>query len=70
MQRQLEETRRFTGKITRTLLHLEYYVFRINDSKKQEGLKKKKDSEDHQLPGVKLSFLAYVLHVIILDIKL
>jgi hypothetical protein len=42
----------------------------------QIGLMKKKDSEeqllskDLQLPGIKLSFWVYVMHVIILDIKL
>jgi hypothetical protein len=46
MQRQLEETRSFTGKITGTLLHLEDSDFRINDSQKQAGLRKKKDSEE------------------------
>jgi hypothetical protein len=46
MQRQSEETRSFTRKITGTLLHPEDSDFRINDSQKQEGLKKKKDSEE------------------------
>jgi hypothetical protein len=61
-------------KITGTLLHQEDSDFRIN--KRQIGLKKKKDSfehllsEDLQLPGIKLYFLVYVMHVIILYIKL
>ena len=59
-----------TRKITGTLLHREDFDFRINDSQKQTGLMKKKDSEDIQLLGIKLSFLVYVIHVIILDIKL
>jgi len=46
MQRQSEEKISFIGKITWTLLHLEDSNFRINDSQKQEGLKKKKGSEE------------------------
>jgi hypothetical protein len=46
MQRQSEETNFFTRKITKTLLHPEDSYFKINDSKKQEGLKKKKGSEE------------------------
>jgi hypothetical protein len=44
MQRQSKETRSFTRKITETLLHPEDSYFIINDSQKQEGLKKKKGS--------------------------
>jgi hypothetical protein len=44
MQRQLEDTRSFPGKIIGTLLHLEDPDFKIIDSQKQEGLRKKKDS--------------------------
>jgi hypothetical protein len=46
MQRQSKQTRSFTRKITGTLLHREDSNFRISDSQKQEGLKKKKDSEE------------------------
>jgi hypothetical protein len=46
MHRQSEETRSFTRKITKTLLHPEDSNFRINDSQKQAGLKKKKDSKE------------------------
>jgi hypothetical protein len=44
MQRQLEETKSFTGKITGTLLHLEDSDFRISGNNKQAVLGKKKDS--------------------------
>jgi hypothetical protein len=44
MQRQSEETRSFKRKITETFLHVEDSDFRINDSQKKEGLKKKKGS--------------------------
>jgi hypothetical protein len=46
MQKQLEETRSFTRKITGTLLHLEESYFKISDSQKQAGLGMKKDSEE------------------------
>jgi hypothetical protein len=46
MQRQIEEKRSFTGKITGTLLHLEDSGFKISDNKNLVGLKKKKDSEE------------------------
>jgi hypothetical protein len=46
MQRQLEETRSFTGKITGTLLHLEELDFKISDSQKHVGLRMKKDLEE------------------------
>jgi hypothetical protein len=46
MWRQQEEARSFTRKIKRTLLHLEGSDFRISESQKQAGLKKKKDSEE------------------------
>jgi hypothetical protein len=46
MQRQSEETRSFTGKITRTLLHLEDLDFKISDIQKQVDLMKKKDLEE------------------------
>jgi hypothetical protein len=46
MQRQSEEKRGFTRKITETLLHPEDSDFRIHDSRKQEGLKKKKGLEE------------------------
>jgi hypothetical protein len=68
------ETIKEDRKITGTLLHQDDSDFRINN--RQIGLKKKKDSQEHlllediQLPGIKLYFLVYVMHVIILDIKL
>jgi hypothetical protein len=74
MQKQSKGIGRSTRKIIGTLLHREDSDFRINN--RQIGLRKKKDSEekllseDLQLPGIKLSFLVYVMHVIILDIKL
>jgi hypothetical protein len=46
MQRESEETRSFTGKITRTLLHLEDLDFKISDIQNQEDLMKKKDLEE------------------------
>jgi hypothetical protein len=45
-QRQSEETRSFTRKITETLLHPEDSDFKISDSQKQEGLKKNKGSKE------------------------
>jgi hypothetical protein len=74
IEKQSKGIGRSTRKITRTLLHREDSDFIINNQ--QIGLGKKKDSEeqllseDLQLPGIKLSFLVYVMHVIILDIKL
>jgi hypothetical protein len=46
MQRQSEEIRSFTRKIIGTLLHLEDLDFRMSDSQKQVGLRKKKDSKE------------------------
>jgi hypothetical protein len=74
MQKQSKGIGRYRKKIIGTLLHREDSYFRIN--KQQIGLEKKKDSQDlflskyPQLPGIKLYFLVYVMHVIILDIKL
>jgi hypothetical protein len=74
MQKQSKGIGRYTRKITGTLLHQEDSDFRINNQ--QIGLKKKNDSQEHllsedpQLPGIKLYSLVYVMHVIILDIKL
>jgi hypothetical protein len=64
----------FTRKIIGTLLHREDSDFRIKN--RQIGLRRKKDSEekliseDLELLGIKLYFLVYVMHVIILDINL
>jgi hypothetical protein len=76
MQRS-KETRIFTRKITKTLLHPEDSNFRISDSQKQEGITKKKGLEEKlileylHLLGIKPFFLVYVvIHVIILDIRL
>jgi hypothetical protein len=76
MKTQSKGIGRSTKKITRTLLHQEDSDFKINDRQKNISLRKKKDSyeclllEDIQLLGIKLSFFVYVMHVIILDIKM
>jgi hypothetical protein len=46
MQKQLEGIGTSTRKIIGTLLHLKDSYFRINDSHKKMGLKKKKDSKE------------------------
>jgi hypothetical protein len=46
MQRQSKETRISIRKITEILIYPKDSVFKINDSQKQEGLKKKKASEE------------------------
>jgi hypothetical protein len=74
MHKQSKGIGRPTKNITGTLLHQEDYDFRIKN--RQIILRKKKDleekplSEDIQLPGIKLYFWVYVMHSIILDIKL
>jgi hypothetical protein len=74
MQKQSKGIGRSTRKIIGTLLHQEDSYFIINN--RQIGLRKKKNSEQQllsenlQLSFIKLSFLVYGMHVIILDIKL
>jgi hypothetical protein len=71
-----KKTRSFIRKITKILHHPKDSYFRINNSQKQKGLKKKKDSEaslpleDIQLLGIKLYSMDYVIHVTMLDIRL
>jgi hypothetical protein len=74
MQKQSKGIGRYTRNITGTLLYQEDSDFIINN--RQIGLKKKNDSLENllleylQILGIKPYFLVYVMHVIILDIKL